>query len=226
MACYLTAPSHYLNQCWLFISEALAFTWELFHGECPSYYYLDGLVQGRRNSIASVLELCLSCTNPSMYHKFEYNTLRITATCPGVTGLIHCHTYNDTNVMKKEDTIIIIMIIKISILISPNFTHVVTALLSQHVLVFVVWTEQQKCNDCKTLLTSYINRKLSSTWVHEWYICQKSIFTIDSCISWISWRSPLTKKDYGIWVRAWISNYIHSKQWYVITHWCPYSNLS
>ena len=28
--------------------------------------YLDGLVQERRNSIANALELCLSCTNPSI----------------------------------------------------------------------------------------------------------------------------------------------------------------
>ena len=28
------------------------------------YDYIDGLVQGRRNSIANALELRLSCTNP------------------------------------------------------------------------------------------------------------------------------------------------------------------
>ena len=28
--------------------------------------YVDGLVQERRNSIANALELCLSCTNPSI----------------------------------------------------------------------------------------------------------------------------------------------------------------
>ena len=28
--------------------------------------YVDGLVQERRNSIANALELCLSCTNPSV----------------------------------------------------------------------------------------------------------------------------------------------------------------
>ena len=28
--------------------------------------YIDGLVQERRNSIANALELCLSCTNPSI----------------------------------------------------------------------------------------------------------------------------------------------------------------
>ena len=29
--------------------------------------YIDGLVQERRNSIATALELRLSCTNPSIY---------------------------------------------------------------------------------------------------------------------------------------------------------------
>ena len=28
------------------------------------YFYIDGLVQERRNSIANALELRLSCTNP------------------------------------------------------------------------------------------------------------------------------------------------------------------
>ena len=32
-------------------------------------YYIDGLVQERRNSIANALELCLSCTNPSICDK-------------------------------------------------------------------------------------------------------------------------------------------------------------
>ena len=30
------------------------------------YFYFDGLVQERPNSIANALELCLSCTNPSI----------------------------------------------------------------------------------------------------------------------------------------------------------------
>ena len=31
------------------------------------YYNINGLVQERRNSSASAMELCLSCTNPSIY---------------------------------------------------------------------------------------------------------------------------------------------------------------
>ena len=31
-------------------------------------FYIDGLVQERRNSIAKALELRLSCTNPSMWY--------------------------------------------------------------------------------------------------------------------------------------------------------------
>ena len=35
--------------------------------------HIDGLVQERRNSIVSALELRLSCTNPSIYkHKWCY----------------------------------------------------------------------------------------------------------------------------------------------------------
>ena len=34
------------------------------------YKHADGLVQERRNSIATALELRLSCTNPSMYLTF------------------------------------------------------------------------------------------------------------------------------------------------------------
>ena len=46
MACCLTPPSHYLNQCWL-------------------NHQNDGLVQERRNSSANALELRLPCTNIS-----------------------------------------------------------------------------------------------------------------------------------------------------------------
>ena len=38
MACYLKAPSLYLNQCWLIISSSVAFTWEQFHSQWCSYY--------------------------------------------------------------------------------------------------------------------------------------------------------------------------------------------
>ena len=34
--------------------------------------YFDGLVQGGRYSIAIALELCLSCTNPSIYWHYHY----------------------------------------------------------------------------------------------------------------------------------------------------------
>ena len=41
---------------------------------------LDGLMQGRCNSIANALELCLSCTNPSIWPKSSLDTVsRITA---------------------------------------------------------------------------------------------------------------------------------------------------
>ena len=35
-------------------------------GSVVLHYHFDGLVQERRNSIANALELCLSCTNPSI----------------------------------------------------------------------------------------------------------------------------------------------------------------
>ena len=37
MACCLTAPNHYLNQCWLIIWGFVAFTLEQFHRECSRY---------------------------------------------------------------------------------------------------------------------------------------------------------------------------------------------
>ena len=37
--------------------------------------HIDGLVQERRNSIANALELCLSCTNPSIYGAREDQTI-------------------------------------------------------------------------------------------------------------------------------------------------------
>ena len=37
-------------------------------------HYIDGLVQERHNSSALAMELCLSCTNPSVYSDwFEWN---------------------------------------------------------------------------------------------------------------------------------------------------------
>ena len=60
-----------------------AFTWVSIHPVL--YRHVDGLVQKRRNSIATALELHLSCTNPSIWHdwatmselmRFEQNGLR------------------------------------------------------------------------------------------------------------------------------------------------------
>ena len=39
----------------------------------------DGLVQGRRNSSALAMELCLSCTNPLIYEFYNEKKLHI---CP------------------------------------------------------------------------------------------------------------------------------------------------
>ena len=38
MACCLMTPSHYLNQCWLFIWDFVTFTSEQFHSEWTSYF--------------------------------------------------------------------------------------------------------------------------------------------------------------------------------------------
>ena len=40
------------------------------HQQTSYWPYVDGLVQERHNSIASALELCLSCTNPSMGQQY------------------------------------------------------------------------------------------------------------------------------------------------------------
>ena len=37
--------------------------------------YIDGLVQEKRNSIANALEICLSCTNPSIQDKEAWQAL-------------------------------------------------------------------------------------------------------------------------------------------------------
>ena len=39
--------------------------------EFTDTYYIDGLVQERRNSIANALELRLSCTNSSIYMHYK-----------------------------------------------------------------------------------------------------------------------------------------------------------
>ena len=63
----------------------LAWTWpkEIAGGDIHCICYINGLVQGRRNSNALALELRLSCTNPSIWEHlcferitFEYNILR------------------------------------------------------------------------------------------------------------------------------------------------------
>ena len=41
------------------------------------YPHVDGFVRERRNSIANTLELCLSCTNPSMYQRQFHNPQEI-----------------------------------------------------------------------------------------------------------------------------------------------------
>ena len=41
MACCLTAPSHYLNQCWLLIKEVLWHLPKQLHSEWPSYYSVN-----------------------------------------------------------------------------------------------------------------------------------------------------------------------------------------
>ena len=38
MACCLTAPSYYLNHCWLVISEFFAIIWRQFHRKCSRYH--------------------------------------------------------------------------------------------------------------------------------------------------------------------------------------------
>ena len=47
------------------------------------YGYMDGLVQERRNSSALAMELCLSCTKPSIYDQ------EITKHFPHHTNVFH-----------------------------------------------------------------------------------------------------------------------------------------
>ena len=42
--------------------------------ECNSMYYIDGLVQERRNSSALAMEFRLSCTNPLIYVPYRIRT--------------------------------------------------------------------------------------------------------------------------------------------------------
>ena len=71
MACCLTAPSHYLNQCvWVNVAcSSVRFCCihlRAISRSVPKLLsYIDRLVQERPNSIANALELRLPCTNPS-----------------------------------------------------------------------------------------------------------------------------------------------------------------
>ena len=82
-------PCHYLNQWWhsirycgkfvkILLCHSGKYLWSFpQYGSINSaviFYILqqehvDGLVQERHNSIANALELCLSCTNPSIWHR-------------------------------------------------------------------------------------------------------------------------------------------------------------
>ena len=76
MACCLTAPSHYLNQCWLIISKVL---WHSSEGnfvkipqppftEVSLKNYLPIIkLKAPRGQWVNAMELSLSCTNPSIY---------------------------------------------------------------------------------------------------------------------------------------------------------------
>ena len=57
------------------------------NGLWPPQAHLDGLVQERRNSIASAMELCLSCTNPSIWW-FWNQWLAYWTIC--TWSMIHC----------------------------------------------------------------------------------------------------------------------------------------
>ena len=46
--------------------------------EIDIIFYIDGLVQGRRNSIADVLELLQSCTKPRIISDAEAQIFRLT----------------------------------------------------------------------------------------------------------------------------------------------------
>ena len=55
---------------WLLNEEyqiSMLFIQHRWHNGTVYQEYIDGLVQGRRNSIANALELHLSCTKPSLY---------------------------------------------------------------------------------------------------------------------------------------------------------------
>ena len=99
-----TRHSHQILLWWL--STRLRYVQCISDGDTTVLWQLhvDGLVQERRNSIANVLELCLSCTNPSMYC-FEYTAI--------YQSIISCHhriqcwprpiiPYHDTRPQRAE----------------------------------------------------------------------------------------------------------------------------
>ena len=51
-----------------FTSGCLAYYWKWIIRMTISRHHFNGLMQERHNSIANALELCLSSTNPSIYH--------------------------------------------------------------------------------------------------------------------------------------------------------------
>ena len=73
-----------------FIKIATVSWWTRRHRFCdtPSYFIsqINGSVQGRRNSIANTLELCLSCTNPStqdiLCSLVSHHLFILTSHCP------------------------------------------------------------------------------------------------------------------------------------------------
>ena len=73
MVCCLTAPSHYLSQCWLLHSEVLCYS--------------------------PVSNLAMNAQATVLYNKFENYTLEITATSPGSHGV---KTFSCWIVLKKS----------------------------------------------------------------------------------------------------------------------------
>ena len=49
-------------------------------------YHIDGLMQERHNSTANALELCLSCTNPSIWISQPYSIAMATDGCDDIKG--------------------------------------------------------------------------------------------------------------------------------------------
>ena len=56
MACCLTAPSHYLNQCWLIISEAFSYSLEGNFTGNPNISILDIIMKGTKPNLLTANE--------------------------------------------------------------------------------------------------------------------------------------------------------------------------